>query len=144
METESNNLIIDFFVNLYIQTLFLFHYWIRVLTRRFIPDGSANRNQRRTIMDSLISNFASEEISLINPNESVEETFARKIEEKDYESAMKLAKKFDFDMDPIYCHMWEMNRIDIKLIDFIDATFFLVKDDTPVDDKMYQCPQQHI
>lgn len=117
METESNNLIIDFFVNLYIQTLFLFHYWIRVLTRRFIPDGSANRNQRRTIMDSLISNFASEEISLINPNESVEETFARKIEEKDYESAMKLAKKFDFDMDPIYCHMWEMNRIDIKLID---------------------------
>ena len=34
--------------------------------------------------------------------------------------------------------------IDIKLIDFIDATFFLVKDDTPVDDKMYQCPQQHI
>jgi len=22
--------------------------------------------------------------------------------------------------------------------------FFLIKDDAPVDDKMYQCPQQHI
>ena len=34
--------------------------------------------------------------------------------------------------------------IDIKLIDFIDATFFLVKDDTPVDDKMYQLSLIHI
>lgn len=120
MEPRSDNFIFDFFSNMYVQVCFIFRYWLNVLLRPFITESSNDARPQRTsqiIINGLMKNFANEDIKLINPNEPVEETFMKKITEKDYDSAMKLAKKFDFDTDLIYTSMWENNDVTVNLID---------------------------
>ena len=111
---DDDRLVTAFFLNVFVQLLAHLQYWFDWITSPFRFRRNAGEGfQPRNIINNLIENFGSEEIKLIQNNETAEEAFERKIRERDYVSAMKLAKKFDFDDELIYENMWEKEKKDI-------------------------------
>lgn len=101
----------------YLKIIFYYKYTVLSIQNalRFKQNGD-DEFRPKMLISNLMENLGNES-NLINPNEPVEETFLKKIEEKDYDSAMKLAKKFDFDMNLIYQSMWKKHDASIQLID---------------------------
>ncbi|OTF70689.1 Sec39-like protein, partial [Euroglyphus maynei] len=115
---RSENIFSRLFGRIYFISIFYLSYFIHLLQTPFRRNNDRIVDPIRppkAIIDGLMENF--EDGRLINADESVEETFIRLIKSKQYETAMRLAKKFDLEMDLIYKNMWENNEKSFQLID---------------------------
>lgn len=119
MDWETN-IITRWFSNIYfVLSFYLNYYLLSWIWNPFQTNEQRLENQikPKAIIDGLMENFAGAERKLINANESVEETYLRMINGKEYDLALKLAKKFDLEIDLIYKSMWNYNEKSIVLID---------------------------
>ncbi|KAH7641267.1 sec39-like protein [Dermatophagoides farinae] len=118
--TRSTNIFSHAFGQIYFAFMFYISYFIHLLKLPFIRRDNDGRfidpiRPPKAIIDGLMENF--DDSRLINANETVEDTYIRMIKSKQYETAMRLAKKFDLEIDLIYKNMWQHNEKSIHLID---------------------------
>nr|XP_027198346.1 neuroblastoma-amplified sequence-like [Dermatophagoides pteronyssinus] len=143
---RSTNIVSRFISQIYFVTLFYLNYFLQLLRwpfRRYDQDSVDHPSIRpsKAIIDSLMGNF--ENGRLINANESVEQTFQRLIESRQYETAMKLAKKFDLQMDLLWKNMWLQQQNEEKSIQLIDECLSKINDQKWIFNQCIECiPEQ--